>query len=91
MPQAFEAQPVYTNAFEARLAHMWVDVLAVPAPARDADFFAAGGDSIAVFRMLQLIKGEFGVELSVSEFFDHSVLGELARTIETIVANHRAP
>ena len=91
MPQAAAAQPVYTNAFEARLAHMWVDVLAVPAPARDANFFDAGGDSIAVFRMLELIKGEFGVELSVSEFFDHSVLGELARTIETIVANHRAP
>jgi amino acid adenylation domain-containing protein len=85
-PQPPAAEPVYANALEARLARIWRDALQVPALAREAHFFDAGGDSIAVMRVLNRIRDEFGVELPVSEFFGRPVLAELARTIERLSA-----
>ena len=58
----------------------------VPAPPREADFFDLGGDSVSVFRVLTQIRIEFGVELSVSEFFRRPELAQLAHAIEQLCA-----
>jgi acyl carrier protein len=76
------ADPGYASATEAALAHIWREVLSVPAMGRGEDFFDLGGDSISVFRVLGQIKKQFGVDLPIREFFDHAVLAELARTID---------
>src|SRR5258706_26911 len=48
-PQTVTAEPIYASALERRLAHLWRDVLQVPAPAREADVFRLGGDSVSGF------------------------------------------
>jgi thioesterase domain-containing protein/acyl carrier protein len=85
-PQTVTAEPIYASALERRLAHLWRDVLQVPAPAREANFFDLGGDSVSVFRVLNRIEIEFGVELAVSEFFSRPVLAELAHAVERLRA-----
>lgn len=85
-PQAVTAEPIYASGLEGRLAQVWRDVLHVPAPPREANFFDLGGDSVSVFRVLNQIKIEFGVELSVSEFFDRPVLAQLAHAVEQLRA-----
>ena len=72
----------YASATEASLAYIWREVLNVPAMAREEDFFDLGGDSIGVFRVIAQIKKQFGVDLSIQEFFAHAVLAELAQAID---------
>jgi amino acid adenylation domain-containing protein len=71
----------YHDAIEARLAAIWADQLGIGAVPRDADFFALGGDSVTAIRAINRIRQAFGVEVSVSDFFDHSTVAELARLI----------
>ncbi|HET7199925.1 MAG TPA: AMP-binding protein [Burkholderiales bacterium] len=80
--QAATTEPVYASAIERRVAHIWRDVLQVPAPQREANFFDLGGDSVSVFRLLNRIEIDFGVELSVSEFCSQPVLAASAQAVE---------
>ena len=85
-PQTVAAEPIYASALERRLAHLWGDVLQIPAPEREANFFDLGGDSVSVFRVLNRIEIEFGVELPVAEFCGRPVLAELAQAVERLRA-----
>jgi acyl-coenzyme A synthetase/AMP-(fatty) acid ligase/acyl carrier protein len=73
---------VYPSQTAARLARIWMEVLGVSSIPPEADFFTLGGDSIMVFRVLNHIRGEFDVEVSVLEFFAYSTLSTLANAIE---------
>jgi amino acid adenylation domain-containing protein len=86
VPRSVATEPVYASALERRLAHLWRDVLQIPAPEREADFFDLGGDSVSFFRVLNRIEIEFGVELSAAEFAGRSVLAELAHAVEQLRA-----
>src|SRR5258708_13588508 len=54
-PQTVAAEPIYASALARRLAHLLRDVLQVPPPPREADFFDLGGASVSVFPLLNRI------------------------------------
>ncbi|GAA3728963.1 type I polyketide synthase [Plantactinospora mayteni] len=67
------AEPV-----RGRLAALWTDVLGVPSPAVDDDFFERGGNSLTAVELMSRVKAEFGVQLSVITLFDHPTLAAFA-------------
>ena len=48
------------------------------------DFFDAGGDSIALLRLVALVQYEFGIEIRAIEFFTHPTLAVLAAMVEQV-------
>ncbi|GIH28776.1 hypothetical protein Aph01nite_70860 [Acrocarpospora phusangensis] len=44
----------------------------------DDDFFARGGDSMQLIRMVTVAEEEFGVEIDALAFFERPTLGSLA-------------
>ncbi|MEU7331066.1 non-ribosomal peptide synthetase [Streptomyces parvus] len=67
------------DAWERRVAEAWCEILGAEHVGRDRDFFAAGGDSLAAIRIVQLIDPH----LPVAELFDHP-------TVRTLGARLRA-
>jgi len=66
-----------------RLSAIWasalhLDVGQVPV---DGDFFAIGGDSLLLMRAIGEIAQEWGVDVTVRQFFDHPTVRELAGVI----------
>lgn len=53
-----------------RMTRLWSAVLGVPVAA-DTEFFAAGGDSLKVLRLLSECESEFGVEVRPRDLYDH--------------------
>jgi len=64
------------------LADVWREVLRVPVPGTDADFFALGGDSFQAIQLATLITQRFGVTATADLAFDVPGIGEQARWIE---------
>jgi acyl carrier protein len=56
---------------------LWSAVLGVTASA-DTDFFAAGGDSLRLLRVLTHCRNEFGVELRPTVLFDNATPRDFA-------------
>ncbi len=54
---------------ELRLHTLWCAELGLDAVAADRSFFAAGGHSLAVVRLVNRINEEFRAEVSIAEFF----------------------
>ncbi|WKD58172.1 Tyrocidine synthase 3 [Corynebacterium capitovis DSM 44611] len=69
---------------ESWLAATWVDVLGVPAESRDADFFEAGGTSLAAATLVARIR-ERVPTFAVRDLYDHPRLGALAEFVDTLV------
>lgn len=64
------------------LAVLWREVLHVPLPGADADFFALGGDSFQAVQLATLITERFGVPATADLAFDVPGIDEQARWIE---------
>jgi phthiocerol/phenolphthiocerol synthesis type-I polyketide synthase E len=64
------------------LAGLWSDLLAVPEPSLDDDFFRLGGNSLTAARLAARLRHELGVSLPIRAFFEHPKLGELAALVE---------
>jgi amino acid adenylation domain-containing protein len=70
-----------STATERRLAALWRDMLQVDPGAQD-DFFALGGSSLAVTRMLFRIRETFGVSLGLAAFYAAPTLARCAAAID---------
>ncbi|MGW5742587.1 amino acid adenylation domain-containing protein [Amycolatopsis sp. NPDC003861] len=70
---------------ERVLAAVWAQVLDVPAPAADANYFALGGDSI---RAIQIVAraASAGLHLTPRQFFAHQTIAELAAVATPVEA-----
>jgi len=69
------------SALEAAIAGLWTDILGWTAGG-DADFWEAGGDSIAAMRLIAAIEEVFGVVLELSAVLDAApTIADLARLI----------
>ncbi|MFI8365485.1 amino acid adenylation domain-containing protein [Streptomyces sp. NPDC085612] len=66
---------------ERRLLALWQEVLGGPAGTPDDDFFALGGHSLRVVRVLGRIEREFGVRVAVADFLAEPTVRALARRL----------
>jgi amino acid adenylation domain-containing protein len=66
------------EGLESEIAEIWAEVLKVPPPGRQADFFALGGHSLAAMRILSALKRRLGFELPLPLLFTHPVLADFA-------------
>lgn len=65
---------------EAWLSEIWAEVLSVPAPGAEADFFALGGTSLAAATVVAKIR-ERAPQVAVKDLYDHPRLGRLAEEL----------
>ena len=67
---------------ETDLASIWKSLLSLDKIDRHANFFEIGGDSLLATRFIEKIHTQFGVEISLREFFENAKLNELAQIFE---------
>ncbi|SOB79499.1 AMP-binding protein [Streptomyces sp. 1331.2] len=76
---------------ERRVAELWCEVLARDTAALPDEFFASGGDSARVMRLLQRVRAEYGVAVSVPAFLAAPTLGTLTRLVAAAAPAPTAP
>lgn len=67
---------------EQRLAAIWRELLGVAEVSRDDNFFALGGHSLLVARLLMRIEKDWGQRLGMGEFFRADTLAALASRVD---------
>ncbi|MGW7256383.1 AMP-binding protein [Streptomyces sp. NPDC054834] len=67
---------------EQAIAAYWAEVLGVPTPDRTADFFALGGHSLLMARVLARIRRDFGAPLELRDLFEAPTVAALAALID---------
>jgi amino acid adenylation domain-containing protein/non-ribosomal peptide synthase protein (TIGR01720 family) len=68
-----------TSAFEAEIAAIWKEVLGSADVGPDQSFFEAGGHSLLLVRVQQLIASRTGHELPIAALFEFPTIRALAR------------
>nr|WP_237179257.1 non-ribosomal peptide synthetase [Paenibacillus sp. MMS18-CY102] len=63
---------------EKQLAAIWQDVLKLPRVGLDDSFFAIGGDSIKVIRIISKIQSQLGLAVAVADFYRDPTIAGLA-------------
>ena len=67
---------------EERMAALWGDVLDVREPGVDTDFFALGGYSLLIVRLLDRVEAEFGARIGVRELLAAPTVRGLAARLD---------
>jgi len=70
---------------ETKMAAIWAEVLKVKRIGRYDNFFALGGHSLLVTRVVSCVRSCLGVELSMRTVFEAPYVAELAKIIEEFV------
>jgi amino acid adenylation domain-containing protein len=68
--------------YESVLAQIWSDLLASPSIGRNDNFFAIGGNSLALMKVGHAIEQAFGTRIEVAELFKTPVLWRMAAIIQ---------
>ncbi|MCX6318736.1 MAG: non-ribosomal peptide synthetase [Bacteroidetes bacterium] len=66
------------NQYEARLADIWKKVLGTDKVGINDNFFDLGGDSLAMIRMISVVKEEFSLDIAMNSFFDLDTIEKMA-------------
>ncbi|MFI0423549.1 amino acid adenylation domain-containing protein [Spongiactinospora sp. 9N601] len=72
---------------EELLCDLFAGVLGLPGIGAEADFFAAGGDSLLAARLANRVRAALGAEMGVRAVFDHPTVAELAAALEDAPAD----
>jgi hypothetical protein len=72
-------QEAPTTATEKLIAEIWADLLGHPKVGLHDNFFALGGHSLLVSRMVSRLTARTGTALPLRLVFDHPTVAELAR------------
>ncbi|MXN77939.1 amino acid adenylation domain-containing protein [Burkholderia sp. 4701] len=70
------------DARQATLLACWEDALGRPGNARDATFFALGGDSLLATRLLAQLRERLGMKIGMAEFYRQPTLAGLAAKLD---------
>ncbi|MBV6695654.1 amino acid adenylation domain-containing protein [Kitasatospora aureofaciens] len=65
------------NPAQTALAAVWDEVLGVPVPSADADFFALGGHSLLAITLCRRIEDRLNVRVPLRTLFDHPTVAAL--------------
>ncbi|MCC6766334.1 MAG: amino acid adenylation domain-containing protein [Deltaproteobacteria bacterium] len=76
---ADDAAPL--TPLERTVAAIWARLLGVSEVGRDDDFFALGGDSLLVYRVLRALRAEVGIELDLERFLVRPTVAGAASAI----------
>jgi len=79
------------TAVEEALAAIWADVLGVQSLSADENFFDLGGHSLNATLIVNRVRQEFGVNLSLHVFFDAPTLSACAAAIECLLRGNDSP
>jgi amino acid adenylation domain-containing protein len=74
------------TATETHVQRLWQDVLGHSAPSVATDFFAAGGHSLLLTRLLLRVSEAFDIELSITELMQRRTIRDMASLIDGIVS-----
>jgi amino acid adenylation domain-containing protein len=77
-----EQRPLSSDT-EQQLGAIWAQILNVPAIGADDNFFALGGHSLLATLVVSRIRSQLAVDLPLRAVFDHPVLENLARAIDS--------
>ncbi|GAB2950555.1 phosphopantetheine-binding protein [Streptomyces sp. NPDC059171] len=80
---------VTTGDIRRVLVRGWGDLLGFPDPSEGADFFAHGGDSLLITRLVRRVNRELGVTLPVRDMLAAPTLGEQTLLLSDAVAGSR--
>ena len=89
--EAFDQQEYQApqGPLETALAAIWADVLGVERVGREDQFFALGGHSLLVMRVLAQVRHALGLEVAPSALFAAPVLAEFAQRLQASQAAAR--
>jgi amino acid adenylation domain-containing protein len=79
-PSAAQAAPPRTPV-EEHLVELWKEVLGVESVGIHDSFFALGGHSLLVTRMLARVRGAFGVEVPLRQVYEAPTVAQLAESV----------
>jgi len=74
---------------EGTLASVWADVLEIERVGRNDNFFALGGHSLLVVRVLNRLRRTLQVEVGIRDLMTHAILSELASVLATPIENRK--
>ena len=75
------ASAALLNPVEAVIAEVWRELLGMDEVARDDDFFALGGHSLAAVRLFARIRKQWNVDLPLATLFQGSTLAGLSALV----------
>ncbi|WP_416567083.1 amino acid adenylation domain-containing protein [Nocardia testacea] len=64
---------------ETRIGRIWQSVIGGGLPARDTNFFGAGGDSLSATRLVSRLSQDLGITVGLREFFTDPTVAGLGR------------
>ncbi|WP_284332733.1 non-ribosomal peptide synthetase, partial [Dyella flagellata] len=76
--QAYEAPE---GEIEQTMAEIWQELLDTQSVGRHDNFFALGGHSLLVVRLITRLQSEFGVRLSMDTLFNHADLASFSKEV----------
>ncbi|MFI1189993.1 amino acid adenylation domain-containing protein [Streptomyces californicus] len=74
-----------SGPLEELLAELFTEVLEVAEPGANTSFFALGGNSLLVIRLIGAVRREFDVELPLRVVFEGPTVADLATAVEAAV------
>jgi microcystin synthetase protein McyG len=69
------------NDVERGIATIWKDILGLGDVGLQTNFFDQGGHSLLLLRVQDRLKGELGIDISVTELFNHPTVEALAQRL----------
>ncbi|SMC73849.1 non-ribosomal peptide synthetase [Kibdelosporangium aridum] len=81
-PETVDEQPV--GETERMLVRLWLSILDEPVIGRHGHFFALGGDSLSATRLVERLRRDHGVELTLRQVFAAPTVAELAALVDDL-------